>query len=981
MIKKLLLTIVLSYTIVTIKAQQIDTLTGPTGSKQFGNAITVLPNGNYVVADPTFNDGAILAVGAVYLYNGANHSLISSLKGSNANDRVGNGGITALSNGNYVVRSPSWNGNRGAATWGNGSTGISGTVSSSNSLVGSNANDYVGGSITVLSNGNYIVRSSNWNNSRGAATWGNGSTGISGTVSSSNSLVGSNANGFDYIGNSIIALSNGNYVVSSTSWNGNRGAATWGNGSTGISGTVSSSNSLVGSNVDDYIGNYGITVLSNGNYVVSSSSWNGNRGAATWGNGSTGISGTVSSSNSLVGSNANDYLGSGITILNNGNYVVRSSSWNGNRGAATWGNGSTGISGTVSSSNSLVGSNANDYVGSNITALSNGNYVVSSGSWNGNRGSATWCDGSTGFSGTVSSSNSLVGSNANDYVGNYGITVLSNGNYVVRSASWNGNRGAATWGNGSTGISGTVSSSNSLVGSNVDDYIGNYGITVLSNGNYVVRSSSWNGNRGAATWGNGSTGISGTVSSSNSLVGSNANDYIGGWGITVLSNGNYVVSSGNWNGNRGAATWCDGSTGFSGTVSSSNSLVGSNANDYVASMTALSNGNYVVSSTNWNSNRGSATWGNGSTGISGTVSSSNSLVGSNANDYVGSGITVLSNGNYVVRSGNWNVNLGAVTWGNGSTGISGTVSSSNSLVGSNANDYVGNYGITVLSNGNYVVRSGSWNSNTGAVSVSCNANPITGTVSALNSLLGATTSVGLGQFAVVHNTVYNYVLISSRNENKVYIHRCPQPEINVKGNGVGIVNGDITPSLADSTDMGATTSNLVRRFRIVNSGTDTLKISNIVSSGTHASNFVISNIPNNISAGDSSLFTVTFSSSTVGIKNASIKIFSNDVIQDTFQFAVRAEKLTNTKITNVDISENISVYPNPFNSFLNIDIESLLDGETAEIIIYDALGKMVFKQSAEQIANQLDLSNLTSGMYQFTIKTNNEIKHFKVIKQ
>ena len=52
-------------------------------------------------------------------------------------------------------------------------------------------------------------------------------------------------------------------------------------------------------------------------------------------------------------------------------------------------------------------------------------------------------------------------------------TVLSNGNYVIQSPSWNGDP-AATWGNGSTGISGTVSAANSLVGSNPGDQVGNF---------------------------------------------------------------------------------------------------------------------------------------------------------------------------------------------------------------------------------------------------------------------------------------------------------------------------------------------------------------------------------------------------------------------------------------------------------------------------------------------------------------------------
>jgi hypothetical protein len=132
---------------------------------------------------------------------------------------------------------------------------------------------------------------------------------------------------------------------------------------------------------------------------------------------------------------------------------------------------------------------------------------------------------------------------------------LSNGNYVVESEAWNSNRGAATWGDGSTGVSGTISAANSLVGSNPLDEVG-YIITPLTNGNYVVGSPGWNVNRGAATWANGSTGVSGTVSAANSLVGSSPGNqvgYIGG--VTPLSNGNYVVST------AAGATWANGTSG------------------------------------------------------------------------------------------------------------------------------------------------------------------------------------------------------------------------------------------------------------------------------------------------------------------------------------------------------------------------------------------------------------------------------------
>jgi hypothetical protein len=132
--------------------------------------------------------------------------------------------------------------------------------------------------------------------------------------------------------------------------------------------------------------------------VVASNSWdNGtiiDAGAATWGNGASGISGTISSTNSLIGSSAIDTVSSdGITALPNGNYVVLSSGWNNGTvssvGAITWGNGATGISGIVSTINSLTGSVTGDFGNRNsdqastlaVIGLSNGNYIVPSGIW------------------------------------------------------------------------------------------------------------------------------------------------------------------------------------------------------------------------------------------------------------------------------------------------------------------------------------------------------------------------------------------------------------------------------------------------------------------------------------------------------------------------------------------------------------------------------------------------------------------------
>jgi len=149
----------------------------------------------------------------------------------------------------------------------------------------------------------------------------------------------------------------------------------------------------------------------------------------------------------------------------------------------------------------------------------------------------------------------LRGKSADGNVGSYGIEVVANGTFAVLSPSWsNGNSaaaGAVTWVDGNLGLSGVVSASNSLVGTQTNDGVGSGGVTLLYNGNYVVSSYSWNNSTvpsaGAVTWVNGEKGLTGPVTAENSLLGTDANEVVGSqyWILPVapLPNGNYVVAN------------------------------------------------------------------------------------------------------------------------------------------------------------------------------------------------------------------------------------------------------------------------------------------------------------------------------------------------------------------------------------------------------------------------------------------------------
>ena len=518
----------------------------------FGD-VTLLSNGNYVVGSPywgnfagaaTWGSGNSGVAGAV--------SQSNSLVGSALTDSVGQYVVALTGNGNYVVQSASWNNGAGAATWGDGGNavgGVKGLVSASNSLVGAASNDLVGERVTPLTNGNYVVASPNWNGLRGAATWGNGTVRTPvGAVTIANSITGSSVG--DQIGSgATAALTNGNYVVSSPGWHAGAtpvGAATWGTGAGPTGVPVSQANSLVGNLSGDAVSSGGITALSNGNYVVASIQWNYNEfapvvGAVTWANGDGSTIGNVLPINSLYGYAPNDYVGSGgVTPLTNGNYTVASPLWDSqspsatDAGAITWGDGSVlsgGVSGEVQvlfAPYSIRGDSLNDQVALNgAVALANGNYVFASPYWhdssNTSVGSVTWANGSTASDSLVSEINSLVGSTDQDRIGNSGIVALKNGNYVVASSNWNGvaaSGGAVSWLNGNSGHSGVVSPSNSLYGTHSGDAISaSNKIIEMSDGNYVIVSAQWNSYRGAITLASSKFRLVGPIASWNSVLG------------------------------------------------------------------------------------------------------------------------------------------------------------------------------------------------------------------------------------------------------------------------------------------------------------------------------------------------------------------------------------------------------------------------------------------------------------------------------
>ncbi len=682
----------------------LGSLFGSTAGDQVGSGgVLAVGTGlaNYVVSSPSWRNGTLSNAGAVTWRSGtglgggaSTVSDTNSLVGTHANDFISKPatpapkgipgsdgqiitvfpatepdlkGVYVLSDGNYVVSSPGWNGGRGAVTWGNGNTPTVAAVGSGNSLVGSTAGDAVGSDgITLL------------------------------------------ANSSGFVVNSPYASPLGELHAGAVTWLSNAGVTAEGHDIKTGAVTYDESNSLVGRYAGDLVGSGGVVALQNANgaYVVNSPNWTGKDhatvnppGAFTWlrplgssVNGlhiTTGVSGLVSISNSLVNDKPTtifDSVPPSVVALTNGNYVVSLPLWNNGRGAVTWGNGNTGTTGIISTTNSLYGGGEGDTVGNGgsqyfadntalqllpgLTPLANGHYVVTSSYWGASSvGAVTWGDGNGGTIGKVTTSNSTTGnSDTGHFLWTPRITPLPDGHYVVTAPVWeSAYQGAVVWFDGSTGRTNqnnySISRSTGLIGTTANDNVGSGGVHALPNGNYVVHSPFWdNGpalDAGAVTWvlsrglqrnADGTFSTLSTIDSTNSLVGGRAGDRVGSGGVTVLpGTGNFVVISPRWDRQLNAGTWV--------------------------------------------TDAGAVTWGSASSGVTGRVSEANSLTGYAASDQVGAGgVLALANGDYVVNSPTWDnsslTNVGAVTWGHGSTGTTGYIDPATSYTGSRANDQI-----------------------------------------------------------------------------------------------------------------------------------------------------------------------------------------------------------------------------------------------------------------------------------------------------
>ena len=119
------------------------------------------------------------------------------------------------------------------------------------------------------------------------------------------------------------------------------------------------------------------------------------------------------------------------------------------------------------------------------------------------------------------------------------------------------------------------------------------------------------------------------------------------------------------------------------------------------------------------------------------------------------------------------------------------------------------------------------------------------------------------------------------------------PEMDVQGNDISIVNGDVTPRAADHTDFGlvsVASGTVTRTFTILNTGGQELNLTGtplVYVSGTHPSDYIVTLLPSTpVAAGSNTTFQVTFNPSGAGERYATLNIYNDDSNENPYSFAI-----------------------------------------------------------------------------------------------
>ncbi len=148
------------------------------------------------------------------------------------------------------------------------------------------------------------------------------------------------------------------------------------------------------------------------------------------------------------------------------------------------------------------------------------------------------------------------------------------------------------------------------------------------------------------------------------------------------------------------------------------------------------------------------------------------------------------------------------------------------------------------------------------------------------------TSTGESDAFTLSTGVYNTSLDAG-------VYQQSEPEIDIKGNNVSILDGDTSPSTTDFTDFGsidAQMDSVIHTFKIFNGNGATLTLNGspyVAISGTNASEFYVKAQPAaTVASNDSTSFDIRFIPTAEGLRTASVSISNTDANENPYTFDI-----------------------------------------------------------------------------------------------
>lgn len=122
-------------------------------------------------------------------------------------------------------------------------------------------------------------------------------------------------------------------------------------------------------------------------------------------------------------------------------------------------------------------------------------------------------------------------------------------------------------------------------------------------------------------------------------------------------------------------------------------------------------------------------------------------------------------------------------------------------------------------------------------------------------------------------------------------------------------------------------------------------------------------------------FRFTYDDSGNRVSRAVISLKSASITSDTLQ-AKQAKKPLEDQVG----LQKTRIYPNPTKGLLRIEFPGLAEQGTS-IRVFDSNGRLIIQKTGAETENELDLSAYPPGFYILTIRSGQEKKEWKIIKE